>query len=131
MTEYDIPSIARNFRLEGRLIDAEPFGTGYINDTYSLKCRKADGPTRYVLQRINHQVFKDPPAMMENIRRVTDHIRRKLADQDPQLAARQLTVIETEDGTGCFRRPGQLLAGVQSHRRCNYLRQAPVAPTRL
>ena len=101
--EYDIESIASNFRLDGRLIDAEPFGSGHINDTFNLTSQKDDREQRYILQRINHQVFRNPPAMMENIRRVTAHIRRKLRDQGDELASRQLAVIDTEEGAGCFK----------------------------
>ena len=100
--EYDIESVASNFTLDGRLIKSEPFGSGHINDTFRLTCRKDDRENRFILQRINHHIFKNPPAMMENIRRVTGHIRRKLGDQGNELAPRQLTVIDTRDGDACF-----------------------------
>ncbi len=100
--EQDIRSIAAQFRLEGRLVDAEPFGSGHINDTYALTCEAAAGRRRYVLQRINHLVFTNPPAVMENIRRVTEHIRTRLAAEGSPLAARQLVLIETHDGRTHF-----------------------------
>ena len=103
--EHDVQSIAANFALDGRLTEAEPFGSGHINDTYSLTCQKDAREKRYVLQRINHEVFKNPPAMMENIRRVTDHIRCKLQEQEAALAARQLEVIRTADGDDWFKDP--------------------------
>jgi len=100
--EYDRESAASNFRLEGRLIEAEPFGTGHINDTFHLIYQTDGGEKRYILQRINHHVFKDPAAMMENIRRVTSHIRRKLQGRGDEAAERQLAVIETNDGDASF-----------------------------
>jgi len=96
--ERDIKSIAANFNLDGKLIRHESFGSGHINDTYCLTCEKDGRQLHYILQRINHQVFKNPPQMMENIRRVTNHIRRKLQEQQNKLASRQLVVIETKDG---------------------------------
>ncbi|MBN2593712.1 MAG: aminoglycoside phosphotransferase family protein [Sedimentisphaerales bacterium] len=99
MMEHDIKHIAQNFNLDGKLIRYEPFGSGHINDTYCLTCEKDDRQTHYILQRINHEVFKNPPAMMENIRRVTNHIRRKLQEQQNKLASRQLVVIDTKDGS--------------------------------
>ena len=50
------------------------YGSGHINDTF-----KADtaGGTSYILQRINTDIFPDSDAMMENIGRVTEHIRSK------------------------------------------------------
>lgn len=100
--EYDAGAVAANFNLAGRLIRSESFGSGHINDTYCLTCEKDDRQLHYILQRINHQVFKNPPAMMENIRRVTNHIRRKLQERQNKLASRQLVVIETKDGADFF-----------------------------
>ncbi len=100
---YDLKVIAGNFKLDGRLVEAKPFGSGHINDTYGLVVESESRTRRYVLQRVNHHVFHDPPAMMDNIRRVTTHIQQKLDACGDALAARQLTVIDTEDGTGCFR----------------------------
>ena len=101
--ERDIKSIAASFNLSGRLIRSESFGSGHINDTYCLTCEKDGRQLHYILQRINHQVFKNPPTMMENIRRVTNHIRRKLQEQQNKLFLRQLLVIETKDGTDFYR----------------------------
>ncbi|MBN1124449.1 MAG: aminoglycoside phosphotransferase family protein [Sedimentisphaerales bacterium] len=100
---YDIRSIAAQFHLDGQLVHIEPLGSGHINDTYSLIYKIDSSTCRYVLQRINHHVFADPPAMMDNIRRVTEHIRGKLAAQGSELAQRQLILIETRDGAGFFR----------------------------
>jgi len=100
--KYDLASIASQFKLDGELVEAEPFGSGHINDTYSLSCRTGRGCQRYVLQRINTDVFRDPAAMMENIQRVTSHIRRKVEQEDPALASRQLRVIETRAGDAFF-----------------------------
>ena len=101
--EYDAGSVAENFNLAGRLIGCESFGSGHINDTYCLACEKDSRQMNYILQRINHQVFKNPPAMMENIRRVTNHIRRKLQEQQNKLFSRQLVLIDTKDGADFYR----------------------------
>jgi len=103
MMELGIKHIAENFNIDGKLIQHESFGSGHINDTYCLTCEKDSRQTHYILQRINHEVFKNPPAMMENIRRVTNHIRRKLQEQQNILASRQLVVISTKDGADFFR----------------------------
>jgi hypothetical protein len=101
--EHDIQHIAENFDLDGKLIRHESFGSGHINDTYTLTCEKDNRQTHYILQRINHEVFKNPLAMMENIRRVTNHIRQKLQEQQNKLASRQLVVIDTNDGADFHR----------------------------
>ena len=98
--EPDVASIAGHFHIRGAPVDVAAVARGHINDTYILTARKGEIRTRYVLQRINHAVFKDPPRMMANITRITEHIRQKVSQTDPQLARRQLTVIETDDGSG-------------------------------
>lgn len=49
---------------------AIPFGSGHINDTYKVETN--NGPV--ILQKINTDIFKDPDSMMENIRKVTEHL---------------------------------------------------------
>ena len=102
MTEHDINSIAKQFHITGNLLGAEPFGSGHINDTYVLNCDTSGRGVRYILQRINHDIFKNPPEMMENIMRVTAHIRGR----DAKNAQRMLTVIDTDDATGCYKDAG-------------------------
>ena len=99
---YDIKSVAKHFRLDGELVDAEPVTRGHINDTYILAGEKNGVVARYVLQRINQAVFKDPPSMMTNIIRVTEHISAKMREIDQGLASRQLTVIVADDGLGYY-----------------------------
>lgn len=100
--EHDIKHIAEKFNLAGKLINSGAYGSGHINDTYCLTCELGNDQIHYILQRINHEVFKNPPAMMENIRRVTSHIRRKLQEQRNKLASRQLVVIDTKDDSNFF-----------------------------
>jgi hypothetical protein len=102
VTAKDIKSVARHFRIEGPLIDVRPLATGHINDTYILAGEKNAVVTRYVLQRINHNVFEDPASMMTNIIRVTEHIGARMREIDAALASRQLTVIGADDGRGYY-----------------------------
>jgi hypothetical protein len=60
--------------------------------------RHGGGATRYILQRINQIVFKNPVQVMANVVRITEHIRAKMAAGDPPLASRQLAVVATKDG---------------------------------
>ena len=98
----EIRSIASHFRVCGEPINVTPVTRGHINDTYIVTVEKNGQAAKYVLQRINHAVFKDPPAMMANILRVTEHIHDKVQQADPALARRQLTVVRTSDGEGCY-----------------------------
>jgi aminoglycoside phosphotransferase (APT) family kinase protein len=52
---------------------------GHIHDTIVAHCRAAGGgDERYVVQRINSEVFRDPDALAANLARVTEHVRGAL-----------------------------------------------------
>ncbi|SMD33817.1 Phosphotransferase enzyme family protein [Reichenbachiella faecimaris] len=69
----NVSEIFNQFDFEGDIQKARPFGNGHINDTYRLENTDQTKPD-YLLQRVNHQVFKDVPGMMDNIWKVTNHI---------------------------------------------------------
>lgn len=100
--ERDFTSIARHFHIPGGRVDVAAIATGHIHDTYILTTRHGR-TARYVLQRINQTVFTNPPRMMDNIIRVTEHIHSRTQETDPEIASRQLRVIGTDDSAGCYR----------------------------
>ena len=55
------------FSLAGSPRDVRPYGNGHINDTYLVTCDKAGEEKKYILQRMNHSIFQNPQALMENI----------------------------------------------------------------
>ena len=67
---HNLAEIVRHFRIDGEFLEAAPYGTGHINDTYASRWRVGAGTVRYIQQRINANVFPNPPAIMENIDRV-------------------------------------------------------------
>jgi Ser/Thr protein kinase RdoA (MazF antagonist) len=95
----DAAAVATQFHLPGEVVSAVPYGTGHVNDTYLVACQLDGRTVRHILQRINHEVFKNPPALMENVARVTDHVRAKLrAECAPDIERRTLTLLPTRDG---------------------------------
>ena len=59
----------------------------------------SDETPDYILQRINHHVFKDVELLQRNIERVTSHIRRKLATAGADdLDRRVLRIVPARDG---------------------------------
>ena len=92
---YDLESIAKQFQLDSTVRNTKPFGSGHINDTFLLSTQGSG----YVLQRINHNVFKKPEEVMDNIVRVTEHIANKLEIQGvDDISRRVLKVIPVTDG---------------------------------
>ncbi len=76
-----------------------PLPRGRIHDSFSLTLRGPGGPRRILLQRLNRRVFPDLPAVMENVRRVTEHLRRKLERSGvPDPHRRVLTLVPTREG---------------------------------
>ena len=49
---HNLSPIASVFTIHGRFIDAAPYGSGHINDTYAATFDQAGTPLRYILQRI-------------------------------------------------------------------------------
>jgi aminoglycoside phosphotransferase (APT) family kinase protein len=65
---------------------------------------QAGAPVRYILQRINDRIFRDVPALMENIQRVTEHAARRVAgDGGDDASRRTLTLVPTREGRAVHR----------------------------
>jgi hypothetical protein len=96
--KHDVHAIARNFEIQGEPLSASPYGNGHINDTYCVSFKQASREVRYIFQRINHLVFKDPVALMENVRRVTEHLAQKVAGE-PDAIRHALKLIPARDGS--------------------------------
>ncbi|MCX7009875.1 MAG: aminoglycoside phosphotransferase family protein [Kiritimatiellaeota bacterium] len=75
----DIREVVEFFHLPGAFVSATPFGSGHINDTYRVTMLDHGRDVRYIVQWINHHVFKNPAALMANLERVTAHLHKKLA----------------------------------------------------
>jgi aminoglycoside phosphotransferase (APT) family kinase protein len=95
----NVGAVARQFQICGEFVSATPCGSGHINDTYCAIFHQAGVPVRTILQRINHGIFKNPVALMENVQRVTAHLAAQVADE-PDRDRRVLSLIPARDG--CF-----------------------------
>ena len=65
MTELTLKykSVAEQFSIEGEILSIEPYGSGHINTTFLLVTDKK----RYILQKMNTDIFSDSDALMKNI----------------------------------------------------------------
>lgn len=75
--KIDFYFIAEQFNINGDVAEIIPFGSGHIHDTYLIKTVGKNTPD-YILQKINHQIFRDIYGLMSNISVVTSHIKNKL-----------------------------------------------------
>ena len=92
----DLNRILSNFCIE-TIKDIEPYGSGHINETFYISTINNIDPG-YLLQRINHHVFRDIPSLIENIRLVTAHLRKKVeAIPGSQTDKEVLELVPTRD----------------------------------
>ena len=96
----NLREIAALFDIRADFIDGMPYGSGHINDTYCTSFDQAGlTPVRFILQRINTNVFRKPVDLMENIARVTRHsLERLIESGNPEARRRTLTCIPAIDG---------------------------------
>lgn len=88
-------NIGKHFSFEGTVKEIRPFGDGLINDTFFVET-EGNSPN-YILQRKNKNIFTDIPAMMDNIQKVTTHIKNKIVAQGGNPLREALTVTPTID----------------------------------
>src|SRR5437867_1531420 len=102
--EQHLREISRNFQIYGQILHAEACKIGHINETYTATYDQGGILVRYIHQKINQTVFKDPAAVMENLTRVTTHIWHKLAAQQAREITRKvLTIVPASDGRPFYR----------------------------
>lgn len=93
----NLEKIANQFRLEGTVDRVEPLGEGFINDTFIIFTKESKAPD-YLLQRKNKRIFTNVPAMMENIVKVSNHIKAKVKARNGNPVREAMTVIPALDG---------------------------------
>ncbi len=101
----ELQHLYRHFAIEGELLNTELQDQGHINDTFLGRYQTQQGITRYIHQRINHHVFKEPEKVMENIERVTRYAREQIlaAGGDPDRET--LNLIPARSGKSYYCTP--------------------------
>lgn len=103
---YNFNEIVKNFNFEGDFVEANPCGDGHINDTFEAYFRKDDGTKhRYIMQRINSNIFKSPEELMKNIENVTLHLRKKIVASGGNPDRETLNLIRTLDDKCVYKSP--------------------------
>ena len=120
---HEVSTLGHHFAIAGTFQGAAPCGSGHINDTYAATYQDGAQLRHYIHQRINHAIFRDPIAMMDNIVRVTRHLHGQVSGEPGADPAREcLRVLTTQDGTpyhvdasGHFWRTYPLIEGARSY----------------
>jgi Ser/Thr protein kinase RdoA (MazF antagonist) len=102
--DHNIKDIISNFMCRGDFTEAESYGCGHINDTFAAYFRKSECEShRYILQRINHKVFKNPEQLMENISGITNHLKSKIIQVGGDPVRETLSIVPTIDNNTYFK----------------------------
>ncbi len=89
--------VASHFRYEGTPVSYEACHVGHINSTYFVTC-EGEKKIRYMLQRINTNVFPKPVWVVENMVAVCDFLKKKIAEEGGDVDRETLTMIPCTDG---------------------------------
>jgi aminoglycoside phosphotransferase (APT) family kinase protein len=101
--EAQLQEISKQFQIYGEILHAETCKIGHINETYSATYDQGGTRVRYIHQKINRSVFKNPASLMQNVMRVTSHLRQKLQSlQVRDITRRCLTIVPTRDGQSFY-----------------------------
>ena len=101
-----IAHIGDQFAISGDFLYGEELRNGHINTTYRACYRTEDGHVdRYILQRINGYVFKDPAQVMKNVEKVTRHISWKVLRRRKNAAGQTLTLYPARGGRNYINLP--------------------------
>ena len=92
----DLIKIALHFQLEGEIEYVKPLGEGFINDTFLIST--TGKAPNYILQRKNKNIFSSIPAMMDNIEKVCQHIKKKVIANSGDPLREAMTIIPSIDG---------------------------------
>ena len=104
---FDI--VASEFCIDGKVVDVIPMTSGNINRTFMVTADVDGGFKKYVFQRINTFVFKQPKYIMSNIDYVTEHIAEKIKNSglNPESVMHFLKKADginyVDDGDGFWR----------------------------
>ncbi|PLS25353.1 aminoglycoside phosphotransferase family protein [Bifidobacterium imperatoris] len=71
--DAEITAVADLFQLEGDVQSIKPYGDGHINVTYLI----VTSERRYILQKMNTDVFPDTAGLMRNIELVTSFLKER------------------------------------------------------
>lgn len=77
-----LQQVCKLFKIEDTYLGYETIQMGNVNRTYKVNFRLPDGHEKsFLVQNVNTYAFRNPVGLMNNIDKVTEHIRAKCPDQ--------------------------------------------------
>ena len=97
-----INRVVSSFKYDGEPYSVLPHGNGHINTTFKVECKNGDKVTKYILQKINSNIFPDTDALIENIENVTGFLKEKIAKRGGDVLRETLTLVPTVEGKNYY-----------------------------
>lgn len=99
----NLQNVAEHFFITGRITNIERINKGYINYTYKVETLSENNNIhKYILQRINTNVFSDIDTLMSNYQLSTAHLFEKLNMPGKHKRGAVQTLRFTKDGNLYF-----------------------------
>ena len=103
LTHSELLEAISHFEIDGNVINIEENHNGHINDTFVVTAENEEKKrTRYIVQRINSNVFPNVKNVMFNIQEVLSFMRKKVADNHGDLSKEVLTLVPTKNKASYF-----------------------------
>lgn len=94
-----VNEVIQHFDFKGEFLSVKEFGSGHINKTYIADF----GTYKYILQRVNDDVFKNIDSLMENVFAVTEYLRKVIRETGGNPDRETLHYIKTKNGDKYFK----------------------------
>ncbi len=119
--EKDIPAVLESFGLDPNIFKASAFGSGLIHKTFLVK--ENDSPA-FILQQVNHDVFKKPEDISHNLHIMGKFLREHAHDYQftfpvPTIDQNDYAIIE-----GRYFRMFRFITGTHTVDTCTTISQA-------
>ena len=96
-------TISRGFDISGDVLSVTPYGNGHINDTYMVTAATESGEEKkYILQRVNKNVFPKTEQLMKNFAAVTSYLSDSLLKSGGDPTRETLVPVKTKSGENYF-----------------------------
>ena len=102
VSHQELMEVINSFDFGGKLEEVGIFGNGHINETYCAVFSTEAGQKRYILQKMNKQIFKDPVGLMENISGVTSWLKKKILENGGDAERETLNIVNDRAGAPYF-----------------------------
>ncbi len=98
-----VNDIISKFNFKGTLKDYCLFGAGHINTTYLATFEDDSKEWKYIIQKVNSNVFKNIDKLMDNIFSVTSYLRSEIKKNGGDENRETLHFIKTKNGEKYYR----------------------------